>query len=224
MSNGNSLPALITPDQVDLIAKVDAIEGTHASLETLTAIAATLPKATFQPIAAACNTSYHARHYSGLRPLSEIHYIVMHCTQGSTAAAAASWFANPASAGSAHLVIDDNVCYRTLPNEAIPWGAPGANYRGFHIEQAGYVNWTAYIWGTTHHKELERAAYKAAVHCKLFSIPVRFLDATALKAGQRGITTHMQCTKAFGGDHTDPGPFWPTNYFLKRVAYWRERV
>jgi hypothetical protein len=224
MSNGNTLPTLITPDQLDLIAQVDKIESTHPDLASLTAFAATLAGDHPTPIAAACNPRFHAQHYSGTRPLSEVHYIVMHCTQGPSAIAAAAWFANPASAGSAHLSLDNDICYRTLPNEAIPWGAPGANYHGFHIEQAGYVSWTSIVWSKQHRLMIERAAYKAAVHCKLFDIPVRFVAATALAAGERGITTHAQCTKAFGGDHTDPGPFYPMAYFIGRTKYWRAKV
>jgi hypothetical protein len=61
------------------------------------------------------------------------------------------------------------------------------------------------------------AAYKTAYHCKKFGIPAVYRSASALKLGKKGITTHMQCTKAFGGSHTDPGPNFPMDEFLALV-------
>jgi hypothetical protein len=72
-------------------------------------------------------------------------------------------------------------------------------------------------------KMLRRAAYKTALHCKRFKIPVRFVDAAGLKAGKRGITTHVECSKAFGGSHWDPGPGWPKALFMGMVrAYYAQ--
>jgi hypothetical protein len=140
----------------------------------------------------------------------------MHDEENASAAAAAAWFANPHSRGSAHLCVDDRECYRTLGNAQIPWGAPGANTFGFHIEQAGFARWSAAIW-KTHVVTLRRAAYKTALHCHTFGIPPQFVDASGLRHGVKGITTHAECTKAFGGDHTDPGPFWPRRLFMSYV-------
>jgi len=170
------------------------------------------------PISANCRHDYTAAHNSGTRPLSAIDLIVLHSTEGDTAQGAARWFANPASAGSTHLVVDDNVCYRTLRDDQIPWGAPGANYHGFHIEQAGYANWSSSKWGNLHNKTIRRAAFKTALHCKRYGIRVRWLSAAALKLGVRdGITDHDECSKAFGGNHYDPGPNWPRSVFMGYV-------
>ena len=120
--------------------------------------------------------------------------------------------------GSAHLCVDDKECYRCLANEAIPWGAPGANENGFHIEQAGFARWSAVIW-KSHVNTLRRCAWKTAVHCKQFGIPPVFVKADDLKVEKRGITTHREVTKAFGGTHTDPGPFYPVSmamWFVRR--------
>lgn len=171
-----------------------------------------------EPVSANCHTDYHATHNSGKRKLSSINLIVMHDTEGGTAKSVAEYFATSQSGGSAHLVVDDNTCYRCLGDDEIPWGAPGANTTGFHIEQCGYVSWTSVIWNKTHRKTLLRAAYKAAYHAKKYGIKPRFLTATNLKAGTRnGITTHAECTKAFGGTHTDPGAGWPRILFMGLV-------
>lgn len=168
------------------------------------------------PISANCSRKYHAAHDSGTRPLDRIRWIVLHDEEASTAESAAQWFANPDSRGSAHLCVDDLICYRTLDNVDIPWAAQGANEQGFHIEQAGFARWSLAIW-KTHRQTLRRAAYKAAFHCHAFGIPPTFRFARDLKLGYKGITTHAECTKAFGGSHTDPGPFWPRRYFMSLV-------
>jgi hypothetical protein len=176
-----------------------------------------------QPLAASCSREfYKAFHRSGTRELSEIKWIVWHDEESGTARSAAMYFRSPKSGGSAHLCVDDNECYRCLANEDIPWGAPGANEQGFHIEQAGYAKWSAVIW-KKHINTLRRCAYKTALHCKQFGIPTVFLSAADLKAGKKGITTHREVSKAFGGDHSDPGPFYPiplVMWFVRR--YYKE--
>jgi hypothetical protein len=168
------------------------------------------------PISAPCRRDYTAVKTSGTRNVKNVRWIVMHDEEASTAASAASWFENRNAGGSAHLCVDDKVCYRTLPNDTVAWGAPGANEEGFHIEQAGFARWSAVIW-KSHLLTLRRAAYKAALHCHVFGLPPVFVTAPGLKAGKKGVTTHAECTKAFGGDHTDPGAFWPRLLFMGLV-------
>jgi hypothetical protein len=164
-----------------------------------------------------CDQTYTAKRNSGSRPLSAIRLVVLHDTEGGTAKTIARYFASPTAGGSAHLVVDDTSCYRCLPNTVVPWGAPGANTQGFHIEQCGYAKWTNIIWSTKHRATLERAAYKTALHCRKFGIPPYFLTADELKKGKTGVTTHRECSLAFGGTHSDPGPGWPRWWFMRRV-------
>jgi len=208
----------MTPEE---IAAADEIEADHPPLLILeeheSAARGLMGLVTSQPVAATCDTTYEAKRTSGTRPLSAITLIVMHSTEGSTARGAASWFANPKSKGSAHLCVDDNICFRTLKDTQIPWGAKGTNYSGFHIEQAGYAKWTSYIWSKTHRNTLNRAAFKTALHCKRYGIPVRWVAAGGLRLGVSGITSHNECSKAFGGTHWDPGSGWPRVLFLTLV-------
>jgi hypothetical protein len=168
------------------------------------------------PNSAACSRKYRAVRTSGTRNPATIRLIVLHDEESATAESAAQWFANPKAQGSAHLCVDDLVCFRTLNNEDIPWAAQGANERGFHIEQAGFARWSAVVW-RSHLRTVQRAAYKTALHCHAFTIPPLFVNADALALGHSGITTHAECTKAWGGDHTDPGPFWPRRLFMYYV-------
>ena len=78
-----------------------------------------------QPISARCSRRFTAVHNSGTRPLSRITHIVIHSTEGDTAAGAATWFANPASGGSAHVVVDDHQCFRTLEDRGYRLALPG---------------------------------------------------------------------------------------------------
>lgn len=176
----------------------------------------------------ACSLHYYpAYHSSGIRHPAVVRWLVIHDEEASTAASAAAWFQKPGSGGSAHLCVDDQNCYRCLPNDAIPWGAAssfGANLHGFHIELAGFASYTATQW-QTHLHELERAAYKTAVHCRLFDIPVVYLAEHDLP-DKRGITTHAQVTlasrrldplNASRYDHHDPGPAFPIAEFVGMV-------
>ncbi len=175
------------------------------------------------PIKAVCARDYFpADKSSGTRRTKEIRWIVLHSTEGGTAASVARYFQSDSAGGSTHIVVDDKECQRCLLNSAVPWGASGANTQGFHIEQCGYARWSLVIW-KSHIATLRRAAYKTAFHCYAFDIPIVFRFAADLKAGRPGITTHKECSKAFGGTHWDPGPFWPRRLFMAMTrAYYLE--
>lgn len=214
---------LIKPENIELIKQVDAIEGEHADRETLVAADlrarsfASIEELAATPISADCDGKFVARHSSGIRPLSQISLHIIHCTQGPTALAAASWFANPNSKGSAQYCIDNEHCFRTLRDRDVAWGAPGANYHGQHYEMAGYVTWSQAIWSKTHRRTLLRCAWKVARDCKRYGNPVKWLSVDDLKAGKKGISDHNSCSKAFGGNHTDPGPNFPRAIFMTMV-------
>lgn len=186
-----------------------------------------------QAITDTCRRDFTAVHNSGSRSNSQVKWIVLHDEEAATARSAAQWFANPASEGSAHLCVDDEVCFRTLPDDAIPWAASsaiGANTGGFHIEQAGFAKWSAVVW-LSHLRTLQRAAFKTALHCRKFGIPTVFVDADGLLAGKRGVTTHAEVTRASkkknpGGsyDHTDPGPLWPRRVFMAYVRKYAKQL
>jgi hypothetical protein len=173
------------------------------------------------PIKKECSTEYTARHHSGARDNDIVKWICLHCTQSNTAEAAARWFESQSSAGSAHVCSDPDECFRTLLPKMIPWAAPGANTKGWHLEIAGYAHWTRAKWLAQPQKRgLDRAAYKAAIHSKFYGIPNKLLTVASLKAQRlSGFTTHARCTLAFGGSHTDPGEGFPLDWFMNRVRF-----
>ena len=179
-----------------------------------------------EALASSCSREFYpAYHTSGKRKLSDIDWIVWHDEEAASAESAARYFQSKASGGSAHLCVDDNHCFRCLANEDVAWGAAapqapggGVNHQCFHIEMAGFARWSAVVW-KSHLNTLRRCAYKTAAHCKQFDLPTEFRYAADLKAGRKGITTHREISKAWGGTHTDPGPFFPismTMWFVRR--------
>lgn len=171
------------------------------------------------PVDRKCSRQFTAVHHSGTRNVKTIELAIIHCTQSNTAEAAARWFANPRSGGSAHLCADANLCYTTLLPRFIPWAAPGANVRGWHLEIAGFAQWTREQW-MARKGLLERSAYKIALHADAYDIPIRLLTAAQLRAGQvGGFATHKRVSEAFGGSHWDPGPGFPLDHFMRRVRF-----
>lgn len=179
------------------------------------------------PVNQSCRLDhYPAAHTSGSRDTSAIRLIVLHDTEGGTAAGVAAWFQNPASTGSAHIVVDETECQRCLPNTAIPWAAPNANTDGFHIEMCGRASYTNIVWKQQHRMTVDRAAYKAALHCYRLGIPARWVGPRGLAANRSGITTHRNVSTwsaraGLPGDHshTDPGLFFPRWWFMRRVRH-----
>ncbi len=189
-----------------------------------------------EPVARECHSQFPAYHHEGERMQRSIRYIVLHSTEGGTARSVAEYFMQPSSGGSANLIVDDFECYRCLGDNVAPWGAPPLNTHGLHIEQAGYAAWPRWRW-LLHRNTVRRAAYKAALRHKWYSIPVRVLDVEALiddfgsyvavegaeprfEPGplRGGIVTHKTISAAYHQtSHTDPGPGYPLDLFVKYV-------
>lgn len=172
-------------------------------------------------------TGPRASHDSGVRDPSTIRLVVMHDTEGGTAQSVSSYFASRSSAASTHWVVDEKEAVRCLPDDVVPWGAPGANRDGIHIEQCGWARWSVKDW-FVHQSTLKRSAWVAARTCHRYRIPVRWLTDRQLRDGvSEGLTYHGQVSKVFrGSDHSDPGPNFPKGYFLrlvKRRVKWIER-
>lgn len=185
------------------------------------------------PVNANCSREFTAKRNSGTRDIDSIRWIFLHDAEALTARGVARFFQSPAATGSAHLVVDDDECYRTLSNTDIPWGAAsafGANRQGFHIEQCGRASWTENEW-LAHRATIQRAAFKTAWHCVLFNIPPVFVFAAQLPHID-GVSTHREVTfaskrldpkHASDYNHTDPGLNWPRRWFMSHVReYFKE--
>ena len=132
-----------------------------------------------------------ARHDSGARTKEQIKWVVLHSTEGGTAESVARFFATTAQA-STQLVVDDKECWRMVPDLVIPWGAPGVNTGGLHIEQCGYARWTREEW-LAHSATLQRSAAKAARWAHMYGIPLRWVGPWGPRGagqGDRSPTNH----------------------------------
>lgn len=170
------------------------------------------------PLSAPCKQR-RARNDSGPRRASWVRHIVIHSTEGGTAQSVAAFFATTARA-STQLVIDDLECYRCVPDLVIPWGAPGVNRTGLHIEHCGFARWDSAEW-MRHRATLERSAFKASRWCYTFRIPRRWLTLADLKLGRAGFCTHRQASQAFppNSGHHDPGDGFPYAFYMDRVRH-----
>jgi hypothetical protein len=175
-----------------------------------------------KPLRATCSTQYRAIRSSGSRRLSGVSLLVVHSTESLSARGAARWFTDPACRGSAHVVVDAFECFQTLPPSVIPWAAPGANGRGWHLEVAGRAGWTRREW-LSRRGTIERAAFKLAFHARAFGIPIVRLSNRDLRAGaKRGVVDHDQCSEVFGGTHWDVGEGFPFDVLLTRARAYRK--
>lgn len=164
-----------------------------------------------------------AAHDSGPRRASSIRHVVLHSTEGGSAESVARYFHTTAQA-STQLVVDDQKCYRCVPDLVIPWGAPGVNRSGLHIEHCGYAHWTRAQW-LRHEPLLRTSADHAALWSWQYRIPIRVIGPAQLRLGLRGFVTHATASRAYRtpGGHSDPGAGFPIDTYLEwtRAAYRR---
>lgn len=159
---------------------------------------------------------------------TSIDLIVLHSTEGlekaGSARNVATWFAGPtAPQASAHYVIDPVDVIRCVPDESVAWHAPGANAKGIGIELCGHAAQTAIEWGDEDSMAiLGHAIDLCELLCRKWDIPPVLVDVKdiALRMA-RGFCTHAMVSRAFpdlGSGHWDPGPEFPLEWFVGRVA------
>jgi N-acetyl-anhydromuramyl-L-alanine amidase AmpD len=152
-----------------------------------------------------------------------IDVVVMHTMEIAERADAAEicarWFASPASQVSAHYCVDAGTVIQCVPEKDIAWHARGGNAASIGIELAGFASQTRRDWQDEYSRAvLARAEALVADVCRRRRVPVRWLVAEDLRAGRRGITGHVEVSRAYGkSDHWDPGDGFPVEAFLDRV-------
>lgn len=198
------------------------------TLDVIAALELTLQPATAVDVDAE-DRRFRAHLQGGARSATNV--VVIHSTEGPTAQSAATWFHDPRSTGSTHLVIDDDKVFRCVEDDRVAYGAHPFNRDGMHLEIAGFARWSREEW-LQHPRRIERAARVIARWCRLYDIPVQFLQRESLLAGPssrvRGITTHGTIVAACGnkpgslacggaGNHWDPGPGFPLELVLDGI-------
>jgi N-acetyl-anhydromuramyl-L-alanine amidase AmpD len=160
-----------------------------------------------------CDVWELACHYTSSNRESsyDINRVVIHKTEGGSAAGAASWFTNCASGGSAHFVFDksNGYCYQCVREADIAWhaGYSSTNNNSIGIEHSG---WTA-------NNDTSSACYQeSAIETRSCVI---YYGVPANRSYIIGHSEVPGCSGYGGGVncHTDPGPYWDWNYYMSLV-------
>lgn len=154
--------------------------------------------------------------FGGPRNIAGIQRIVVHTTEnpaGTPAANVANYQLTSAS-GSYHVLVD-TTGHRLRENDDswITWstGNNAGNVQGVNLSFVAQAAWTRAQW-LAQEKMLRAGATVVAHWSKTHNIPV-----TKVTTG-RGVCGHGDL-RAFGGtDHTDPGPNFPWDVFLRYVS------
>jgi N-acetyl-anhydromuramyl-L-alanine amidase AmpD len=160
-----------------------------------------------------CDVWQQACHYtnSSREASYNINRVVIHKTQGGSAAGAASWFANCSSGGSAHFTFDksNGYCYQSVYEADIAWhaGYSSTNNNSVGIEHSGWVA----------NNDTSTACYNESAietkSCKTYY---------AVPGNRSYVIGHSEvpgCSGPGGGVncHTDPGPYWNWSYYMGQV-------
>lgn len=167
-----------------------------------------------------------------------VHSTVSPCEPGG-ARNISRYFRSAQAGGSAHYVVDPQEAVQSAWDSVICWHAP-PNRHSIGVEMCdipgpipGDNVSTARrkamrrVWRWRRDNQLamlRRTARLVAELCAAYGVPPRFLDAAALRKGQRGVTTHAQVSKAWRqSTHWDPG-WWPRYRFMRWVRADHKRI
>jgi len=152
-----------------------------------------------------------------------IDFVVVHTMEVAewpgAAESVARWFARSESKVSAHYCVDADSVVQCVRERDIAWHARGGNARSIGVELAGRAGQGPDGWGDDYSRAvLDRAAAVVADVCARHEIPVRWVRAAGLLQGRRGVTGHVEVSRAFHkSGHWDPGPAFPALRFLELV-------
>lgn len=169
--------------------------------------------------------SWHAVTHGGLRSLRSIRNPIVHSMEydqtgkpDGSAEALGRLSESSSYGASPHYGIDDDSIQQYLPLRFIGWHAQGDNTTTYGIELAAYAHWTRKQW-LAHDEMLEMCAFILASNAKKCGYPLVYCNATGLREGDRGVSTHADVTTAFriSGGHTDPGAGFPMDVVLAKA-------
>jgi len=167
------------------------------------------PLAVCRP-AASCNYTNSNRETS-----YDIRKVVIHVAEGSYSGTV-SWFENCAAGASAHYVVSrEGRVAQCVRDEDIAWHAGwwDTNTHSIGIEHAGYIDNPDWFTRSMYHTSARLSAWC----CKKYKIPI----------DRKHIIGHSQvpgCSSGSGGGvdcHTDPGPYWNWNKYMRLISYYR---
>lgn len=152
--------------------------------------------------------------------------LVVHTSEGgegpTSAEGLAGFIASPATSGnvaSYHYIADHERIIPIVPDDYVAYANAGANHDSLSICHPGKAGQTTTEWADpASAAQIEQVARWLADKSDEYSIPLDWLDPSAVFAGTRGVCGHNEVSKAFKrSTHTDPGTSYPWALVLGRA-------
>lgn len=117
------------------------------------------------------------------------------------------WHSQGLGYGSHILVDSDGLTGMAVAPSFVAWHTARRNTGSLGIEQIGFARFSNALWWTRQ-AQLHKVAKWCAWWSKTYDIPLQ-VDI------EHGISTHAMQSRAFGGDHYDPGKGYPLGYLIR---------
>lgn len=152
-----------------------------------------------------------------------LHSTVSPCREGQ-AKATALYFARTENKTSAHYSVDPGAVYQSVGDHTVAWHC-GWNQDSIAVEMCEYPSWNLARWAKPSHVRMRRRTQRLVARlCLAYGIRPYFVGVKKLRAGQVGVTTHHNMSKAFKwSTHWDPGA-WPRLLFMRGVRRRMKRL
>ena len=115
----------------------------------------------------------------------------------------------------AHVIVDKDANSALCANpDRICWHVAHRNTGALGIEIVGFARFSPSIW-FVRPRQLQKVARWLAWFNKKYGIPL-------VLNPEHGVTTHRIQSKVYGGDHYDPGVWFPLKYVLREAQRYRK--
>lgn len=155
--------------------------------------------------------------------------IVLHSTEShnrpgnADLEAIVSWFDNPASQASSHVVVDDEGrSAGCVPDAQKAWTQAYWNPFSLSIEMIGFASQSKIAWLVNNRAQILKTAKYIAYWSKEHNIPIQkgAVNNTTGLVTKAGVVTHNSLGQK-GGGHHDPGPNFPSTATLTAAKWYR---
>ena len=175
------------------------------------------------------HSTHLVRNYSERR--APVLAVAVHSTEstdipGSTVdlGAIRAWFDNPDSQASSHIGIDgDGNTELWVHSHHKAWTIGAANSWTVNIEFIARAAQGPALWEDA---QIRQGARWAAYWALRYGIPAQKANCRNINGlcvcTRKGVIRHSDVTAAGFGTHTDPGPNWPMDDFLRYMRYYKQ--
>lgn len=116
-----------------------------------------------------------------------------------------------------HVIVDNKDTVRAAEDDQTLEACGGDNTHSLNVCIIGYAGQSPLQWKDPYSvAEIERAARQVAAWCRVYRIPCERIHPGSPPT-DRGIGGHVDNHHPNSDGHSDPGPYFPWDYFLARV-------